>query len=261
MHSSMFRQDKVKKSANKPDYSNYRFSKSELIKYIFLYTCGMCIISFLLYNSPYPLFVLIPAEYILLKETARERNIQRQKKISKEFCEMISSLAGNLSAGCSLERSFYITYDDMKKTYSSSLIEKELVIIIRGIQMNLPVEELLLDYGRRTRNPEILDFAQVVSIAKKSGGNIVAIIRKTVEKLRQHQEVENEIAVLVAGKRMEQRIMSIMPFAIIAYLRLTNPAYIGGLYGNFIGAAAVTVCLIIICISTLWSKRIVNIEV
>ena len=248
-------------SKKKPDYSRYKFSKSELMKYVILYTAGMCIISILLYNSFYPLFVLVPAEYFLLKETVRERNIQRQKRISKEFCEMISTLAGNLSAGCSLERAFYVTYDDMKETYDSSLIEKELILIIRGIQMNIPVEELLSDYGNRTGIPDIIDFAQVISIAKKSGGNIVAIIKKTVEKLRQRQEVENEVSVLVAGKRMEQRIMSIMPFAIIAYLRFTNPSYINGLYGNFVGAAVMTVCLIVICISSVWSKRIVNIEV
>lgn len=250
-----------KSKREKPDYGRYRFSFKELAEYIFLYTCIMCIISFLLYNSFYPLFILIPAEYFLLKETAGEKQRHRQKAISKEFCELISIIADNLNAGCSLEGSFSNAYEDMRKTSISEMMERELIIIIRGIQMNIPVEELLLDYGKRTSVSDILDFARVVSIAKKSGGNIVAIIRKTVDKLRRRVEVENEIAVLVAGKRMEQRIMIVMPFAIIAFLRMTNPSYINILYGNFVGAAVMTVCLVIICISYLWSKRIVNIEV
>jgi tight adherence protein B len=73
--------------------------------------------------------------------------------------------------------------------------------------------------------------------------------------------VENEIDTMITSKRLEQRIMCIMPFAIVAYLRLTNGTYISGMYGNLPGIIAMTICLIVIAVSGLWGKKIVNIEV
>ena len=60
---------------------------------------------------------------------------------------------------------------------------------------------------------------------------------------------------------MEQRVMSIIPFVIILYLKFTAADFIQPLYGNAAGAAIMTVCLIIYTVSYYLSKRIVNIEI
>ena len=60
---------------------------------------------------------------------------------------------------------------------------------------------------------------------------------------------------------MEQRVMSIIPAAIVVYLKFTAAEFIQPLYGNVYGAVIMTVCLIVYVIADMWAKRIVNIEV
>ena len=55
--------------------------------------------------------------------------------------------------------------------------------------------------------------------------------------------------------------MSIMPFGIILYLKLTAREFIAPLYGNILGMSVMTVCLIVYVIADRWAKRIVNIDV
>ena len=66
---------------------------------------------------------------------------------------------------------------------------------------------------------------------------------------------------VISGKRMEQKVMSIMPFGIILYLKLTAREFIAPLYGNILGMSVMTVCLIVYVIADGWAKRIVNIDV
>ena len=48
---------------------------------------------------------------------------------------------------------------------------------------------------------------------------------------------------LLAAKKAEQMVMSLMPAGIIIYLKLTSPGFLSVLYGNPFGIAAMTVCL------------------
>ena len=99
------------------------------------------------------------------------------------------------------------------------------------------------------------------AIGKKSGGNLVRIIEKSVHSICLKLETEEEIATMIAAKKMETRIMILFPALIVLYLRLTNGEYIGVLYGNVVGAAVMTVSLGAMVVSAFWSEKIMDIKV
>ena len=70
-----------------------------------------------------------------------------------------------------------------------------------------------------------------------------------------------EINTLISGKKMEQKIMGLVPFGMIMYLKLASSEVIEPLYGNATGIFIMTVCLIMYVFSNCLAKRIVNIEV
>lgn len=235
--------------------------KKEIIVCIMVYSVLISIISILFYNSFVPCIFLYPFEVFLIKATADYLRKKRQKRLRLEFKEMIESLSANMSAGYSLEMAFASAYEEMRSIYKGgSHIEKELIIIKKGIQLNGCVEHLLEDFGLRSGIQDIKEFAEVVSVAKRAGGNIVGIIKKTSENIRRRQEVESEIETMVAAKKMEQRIMSIMPCGIILYMRIANKGYMNTLYGNVAGALIMTICLIVAIGAICWGRRIVDIE-
>jgi tight adherence protein B len=74
--------------------------------------------------------------------------------------------------------------------------------------------------------------------------------------ISQRLENEQEIQTLLASKRMEQRIMNVMPFAMVLYLDITNPGYFAMLFHNLTGVVLMSICLIAYVTAYLWSEKI-----
>ncbi len=246
----------------KTDYRVYKLKRGECILCCIIFLILVCSISILFFNSWLFFPVLLPLVWFLFKDYIRTQANKRERKLVTEFKEMIMALAANMEAGYSLERACYMAADEMKSLYQgSSYIEQELAYILHGLEMNENIEALLADFGERSGNGDIMEFAQVVAVAKRSGGNLIRIVKKSAYTIGQKIEVENEIDTTVTAKRLEQRIMSLMPFGIILYLRIANQGYMDILYETVTGRIVMTVCLVLVGLATVWGEKIVKIEV
>ena len=90
---------------------------------------------------------------------------------------------------------------------------------------------------------------------------MIEIIRDTASTIRQKTEVEQEIQTIISGKKMEVKVMQIMPFAMIGYLRITSPEFLVSLYDNMAGMIVMLICLLIYMIAVWAAKRIVEIDI
>ena len=133
--------------------------------------------------------------------------------------------------------------------------------MLRGLENNVVLEQLLYDLGVRSHVADIMQFADVFLIAKRSGGNLTEILEKTAAVMEQKMETDKEIQIMISSKKMEQKIMNMVPFMIIFYIGTTSKGFFDVLYHNAIGVAVMTVCLIFYGMAYLLSKRIVEIEV
>lgn len=104
-------------------------------------------------------------------------------------------------------------------------------------------------------------FAEVFAYAKRSGGDLIAIIRNTASIISDKNEVVKEINTIISGKKMEQTVMNIMPFGMIIYLRIASPEFIEPLYGNLFGAAVMSVCLVVYAAAFMLGRKITDIKV
>ena len=97
-----------------------------------------------------------------------------------------------------------------------------------------------MDFAEESKVEDIIYFAEIFRYAKRSGGDLISIIRNTTQIIQQKEEVLSEIDTIISGKRMEQRVMSIIPAAIVVYLKFTAAEFIQPLYGNVYGAVMMT---------------------
>ena len=67
--------------------------------------------------------------------------------------------------------------------------------------------------------------------------------------------------VIIAGKQLEQRIMMIMPFVVILYMRLSMSNFMKGIYGNIPGMIFMTFMLCMVVIADKLGRNITSIEV
>lgn len=219
-------------------------------------------IAYLFYQNWIAFLCFLPFLKVFLKMTAMAKKEKEKRKMLEEFREMIGFISGALNAGYSLENAFWVAKKELGILYGTkSILVSYLERVLRKLKMNTSLEQALEEFARECQLEEAKNFAQVVAIGKKSGGNLVRIIEKSVHSICLKLETEEEITTMIAAKKMETRIMILFPALIVLYLRLTNGEYIGVLYGNVVGAAVMTVSLGAMVVSAFWSEKIMDIKV
>ncbi len=202
----------------------------------------------------------IAVPYVLLQKKNAEK--KRCRLAGLQFKDAIFSVLTSLKAGYSVENSFREAAKDMASLYGeTSDIYGYISEVNKGLVNGIPLEKLIYRMGKETGNSDILDFASVFAVAKRSGGNMTETIEKTINVLARKIDVEKEIDVLISAKRLESRIMDCVPCFIILYISITSPGFFESLYHNIFGVFLMTICMITYMGSYLLSEKIVNISV
>lgn len=217
---------------------------------------------YLFYDSWIGGICMLPALILLCRWYGIWKRRRQKARMLVEFKELLYALAANLRIGYAMENAWIAAGTDMQLLYPQGcLLSGELELIGAQLQLNVPIEKAVREFAGRSCLEEVENFAEVLSTAKRSGGNLVHMMEKTVTVITEKIELEQEIQTMLSGKRMEQRIMCGMPVVMLLYLRLTNPSYLNGMYHNWIGISIMTICLIGTGIAAYWGSRIVGIEV
>ena len=87
------------------------------------------------------------------------------------------------------------------------------------------------------------------------------IIERSVTVIEEKVETEKEIQIILASRRMEQKIMNVIPFGILLYISVTSKGFFDVLYHNLPGVIFMTICLFVYLGAVLLSRNIVLIEV
>ncbi len=236
----------MKTSLKRRDYHSYYWKRGELILTI-LKAAGLVVfLAYFFYRSFWAVIPLsvVGGVYVVLM---RHRKLEKcREELTLQFKECILSVSAALKAGYAVENAFLESREDIRLLFGEeSMIYQELELIRRGLIINITLEEQLTDFAGRSDCEEIRQFAEIFSIAKRSGGNIPDIISTTAELIGQRIDIKQEMRTLLSGRQMEQNIMKLMPFGILLYVGCGYPRYFDMLYHNLQGVGIMTLCLVI----------------
>lgn len=252
----------MSKNCNLPDYAEYHFTFVQKLLYLLEGCLLVGMIGYFFYQSWIACVCLFPVLAFFLREKKKELAKKRRQELSMQFKDLVLSLSANQRAGYSIENAFREAYRDMEMLYGTeSPVCQEVRHIIRGLENNVVLEKLLYNLGIRSSLQDIMQFADIFVIAKRSGGNMTDILEKTAAVIEQKIETDKEIQLMISAKKMEQKIMNMVPFLIIFYIGTASKGFFDVLYHNLIGVVIMTVCLGFYGAAYLLSKRIVEIEV
>lgn len=235
---------------------------SDILQAVIIGAGFTMITAYLFYENFLALILLSPLGILCAK---RQLSAIRQRKVYElrtQFKDAMMAVSFSLNVGYSLENSFSEALHELRTLYSSdSMIVKEFSIIVNRIGRNEKLENALYDFAKKSEIDDIRYFAEVFKYARTSGGDMISIIKNTVRTISEKIETENEIQVVISAKKMEQKIMSVVPFIIIGYLKLTSADFIAKLYNNIVGVLVMSVCLILYIAAVGLSKKIVDISI
>lgn len=252
----------MSKSYSLQDYGEYHFSLREGV-FVIVEGIGLVLaIGYFFYRSLVACVLFTPLFFFFVKEKKKDLSQKRRQELNVQFKDMVLSLSANMKAGYSIENALREAYRDMEPLYGAeSPIALEMRHIVRGMDNNVMLEKLFYDLGLRSHLPDIMQFADVFLIAKRSGGNLTEILEKTAEVIEQKIDTDKEIQLMISAKKMEQKIMNVVPFLIIFYIGTTSKGFFDVLYHNLAGVMVMTVCLAFYGAAWRLSKKIVEIEV
>ena len=185
-----------------------------------------------------------------------------KRRFERQFQDALQSLEAQLNVGYSMENAIKEVQRDLQIMYDRhALIVREFTYMVRQLNLNVTAETAWKDFAARVALPEVDTFVTVFSLAKRSGGDSILIIKNAVRQLGDKAEVKREIDTVIAAKKMEFQIMSVIPLGIIGYMRLSFPEFMAGLYGNLPGAAFMSICLGAYIAAWKLGCKIVEIEV
>ena len=98
-----------------------------------------------------------------------------------------------------------------------------------------------------------------MKIARRGG--VTRVIENTAQLLQEKIEIRQELEVLLARKKTEQRIMNLMPLLVIGMLATLSPDYVRPLYVTLQGRAIMTVCLLLALSSILVARHMADIAI
>lgn len=196
------------------------------------------------------------------KKKKKKKIRDRQNKLCSEFKDSITYAAASLAAGYSIENSFKEAYKEMRMQYGDkALMVEELRYMNSCLSLNIPLEQLLHDFANRSGLEDVQSFCEVFVFAKRSGGDFIQIIHLTALRISEKNELLEAIQTEISGKRMEQKIMNLMPLFILLYVDVSFGDYLDGMYHNVFGIAVMTLCLAVYVFAYYLSEKIVAIQV
>ncbi|MBD2844327.1 type II secretion system F family protein [Paenibacillus sp. IB182496] len=189
------------------------------------------------------------------------RLAKRRELLRLQFREALSSLTSSLAAGRSVESAIRNVPEDLRIIYPSADtdIVREFDIIGYRLENGEPVEPALQDFADRAQVDDISHFVDVFCTGKRTGGDLVEVIRQTSQIIGEKLEVQLEIGVMVAKKKFESRIMMGVPFVFMAFLSYAAPDYMAPLYSGM-GYVLLTVALLVLAGCCWFVVRIMNIR-
>ncbi len=237
-------------------------NKKEIVITLFKGVLLIILLGYFFYRSVYMTLIMMPGVYIYLLYKGREAEEKRKHLMMLQFKELLGSVKSSLQVGYSLENAFIEAGKDMLQMYGKDAgIVKELKYIKAGLDNNRSITELLNEFASREGIKEAEDFAGILNVGKKAGGNLGRIMDSYIRMIEEKVALMLEIDTMVAARRFEQKIMNTIPFFIIFYVELTNNGFFGILYHNIFGFAVMTVTLIIYLCSVCLSDKMIRISI
>jgi len=187
--------------------------------------------------------------------------LQKVKKIENQFAEALRFISSSLSAGMTIENSFYefVSKSDTYSRRDLSIISEEFRKITGQMDLHIGLTDAFADFAKRSGSSDIKVFSVALSGICRTGGDLVGLVRNTASSLRIKREAEDEIDLIISGPKYNHRIITAMPLLIIFMMRFISPDYMSALHSG-IGKVVAVVSAVVIILSFIIGNKLSDIQ-
>ncbi|HEY2900430.1 MAG TPA: type II secretion system F family protein [Polyangia bacterium] len=195
----------------------------------------------------------LPLPY-MLTVMKRER---RSRKLTEQLPDALDMMARSLRAGHALGSAFKMVANEMAPP-----ISVEFARAFEEQNLGLPFEKAVAQMTKRApSNRDLKIFAVSVIVQKETGGNLVEIIEKIADTVRQRYRFYGKLNTLTAEGRMSSYILGALPILTGIFISATNPPYARLLITEKLGHMVLAYAIVSWALGFLWMRRMAKVTV
>lgn len=186
----------------------------------------------------------------------QHRRSQRMALIGQALPDALDLIARSMQAGHAFTSALHLAAKD-----SPAPLSQELRAVFEEINFGVGTAQALQALSVRVASDDVRYFVVAVVIQSETGGNLADILKNTAQLIRERQKIAGVVRVLSAEGRISAVVLSLLPFALAALMRLLNPGFIAKLWTDPIGLQLVYVSLTLMALGILWMWKLIQIRV
>ena len=185
----------------------------------------------------------------------RKRN-RRFNKFAEALPDAVDLMARALRAGHSIQQAIELIAEQ-----SPAPLCDEFEEVHSHQKFGIPFREALLLMGDRVSSKDLSFVITAILVQKETGGDLIQILERTTEVIRDRGRVEGEIKTYTAQGRLTGWILSALPVVMLAIISVASPSYPTVLFHDPLGQKLLMGGVVMITLGALTIRKIVAVEI
>jgi tight adherence protein B len=186
---------------------------------------------------------------------ARRKMGRRAERMQEQLAEAVSVIAAGLRAGQSLLQAISLAADEVGAPLGPALRE-----LVDRVSLGVPFPRSLAGWVAEVRVAEARLVAGVLSLQRRTGGDLPVVLDRLARTLRDRQAAAREVRSLTAQARLSGAILGFLPIGFFLFLSVTSRRDIAAAYHSSTGAMAIATGLLMQGAAFLWIRRLLRVE-
>jgi tight adherence protein B len=186
---------------------------------------------------------------------ARRRRARRAEMMQEQLAQAVSVIAAGLRTGLSLLQAISLSADEVGAPLGATL---------RGladrVSLGVPFPRSLDGWVAEVSVPEARLTAGVLSLHRRTGGDLPVVLDRLARTLRDRQAAAREVRSLTAQARLSGAILGFLPIGFFLFLSVTSRRDIAAAYHSSTGATAMVAGLLMQGAAFLWIRRLLRVK-
>lgn len=178
---------------------------------------------------------------------------RRLRAFEKALPHAVDMMARSLRAGHSTAGAIEIMAQGAPEPASSEFSE-----VFRQQNFGLPLRDALMQLIDRVPSADLRVLVTAIVVQRETGGNLVEVLDRTTNVIRERQRLQGEIRVQTAQGRLTGWILTLLPVVVMGLINVMDPGYSKPLLNDPFGHKLLLLCAGLIAMGALVINRIIN---
>ncbi|QRO01205.1 type II secretion system F family protein [Archangium violaceum] len=217
--------------------------------------CLLGILSYIIFNPILCVGATIFGFFlpIILVKHYRKRRI---KKFNVQLVDALQAMANAFKAGLTFPQAIEHVAREAQPP-----LAQEFGLFVKEVKLGVPLEEALINMGRRVGSDDLELVVVATNIARQLGGNMAEMFETISTVIRERFRLEGKIDALTAQGKLQGWVVAAMPAILGMVLNYMRPDLMEPMMDHWFGYVLVTIIAIMEVLGVLIIRRIVNIDI